>query len=72
MNRRIVILHNKETGEETPFPTVARLIRKTDKESIGIGPGALYNALSQNDGWYENKKIRIYYKRIETKPETWE
>ncbi len=72
MNKRIVILHNKATGEETPFPNVATLVRKTGDESIGIGIGALYNALSKNGGWYENQRVRIYYKKTDIKPQTWE
>ena len=72
MNKRIIILHDKATGEETPFPSVARLVRKVGKESIGIGEGALYNALCKNKGWYENAKVRVYYKRTEIEPKTWE
>ena len=72
MNKKIAILHNKATGEETPFPSVAKLVRKTSEEIIGIGAGALYNALCKNGGWYENQKVRIYYKKIEIKPTTWE
>jgi hypothetical protein len=70
--KKIVILHNKQTGEETPFPTVARLIRETDKELLGIGKGALWNALSRNGGIYENMKVRVFYKHIEAEPKTWE
>ncbi len=72
MNKRIVILHNKATGEETPFPSVARLVHEAGNESISISTGALYNALSKNRGWYENKNVRVFYKKTEIQPETWE
>ncbi len=72
MTKRIVILHDKATGEETPFPSVAKLVRKAGDGFIGIGIGALYNALCTNGGWYENDKVRVYYKKIGITPRTWE
>ena len=70
--KKIVILYNKHTGEETPFSSVSRLVRETSKEILGIGLGALYNALSQNNGEYENARVKVCYKHIETKPKVWE
>lgn len=72
MSKRLVILHDKASGEETPFPSVATLVRKMGEESIGIGEGALYNALSKNGGWYENKNIRVFYKITDITPKAWD
>lgn len=71
MSKRIVILHDKTTNQDESFLTVSRLVRQAPKEMIGIGRGALYNALSKK-GWYENKKVRIYYKKVDIQPEIWE
>ncbi len=70
--KKIVILKNKQTGEETPFPSVANLVRQTDKALLGIGKGALWNALSRNNGHYENPRITVQYRYVEPNPQTWE
>ena len=70
--KKIVILKNKQTGEETPFPTVASLVRQTDKALLGIGKGALWNALSRNNGHYENQRVAVDYRYVEPNPQTWE
>jgi len=72
MNNRIVTLMNKATGEETPFPSVATLVRKVGEQSIGICIGALYNALSKGQGTYENRRVIIKYKTINITPQVWE
>lgn len=71
MSKRVVILHDKTTNQDESFLTVSRLVRQAPKEMIGICRGALYNALSKK-GWYENKKVRIYYKEVDIQPEIWE
>lgn len=47
MSKRIVILHDKTTNQDESFLTVSRLVHQAPKETIGIGRGALYNALSK-------------------------
>ncbi|MBQ5478156.1 MAG: hypothetical protein IIT64_10205 [Bacteroidaceae bacterium] len=62
--KRVVLLEWKETNVAQVFKSVSDLVRH-EGMAIGIGKGALWNALSKNGGKYENKVCRIQYKEIE-------
>ena len=71
MKKRIVVLAFKEdTEREYIYPSVPELIREQG-ENIGITRNALWNALSKNNGVYENKVCRICY-RNNSAITTWE
>lgn len=72
MKKRIVILTNKKTGQNTPFPSVISLVRTTGKEILGIGANALYNALSLHNGVWENTHHKVSYRNVNEQPQTWE
>ena len=69
--KRIVILLNKETGKETPYPSVSSLVLRNYDNELGIGLGALYNALHTNKGYWENKRYKVYYKTITLDTNEW-
>ena len=72
MKKRIVILTDKQTGQNTPFPSVRTLIQSIGKEVIGIGINSLYNALSLHNGAWENSSYKVSYRTIEMDSKTWE
>ncbi len=69
--KQIVVLERK--GYETEyFGTCVELVVKHGKDEIGVGLGALWNALCKNGGMYQNKQCKIYYKPVnQFNPITW-
>lgn len=63
--KRIVVLELKKEKETLVYSTCAELAVANGKNKIGIELGALWNALSKNDGVYENDLCKIYYRKIE-------
>lgn len=68
--KRIVILEYKETQETRTYNTCAELAIDNPRSKIGICLGSLWNALSKNNGVFENDKCRIYYRKINSKINT--
>lgn len=62
---------DKETGQETPYPFIITVIRKVGKDVLGISLNALYNALSTNNGVWENKRYKVWYKDIPEVSNVW-
>lgn len=69
--KRIVRLKNKQTGEIFSYPTITDLIRRNGEERIGISLNALYNALSNNFGKWENKQYEVYYDTVDLGNSVW-
>lgn len=60
--KRVVVLERKDMDcKKEYFGTCVELAVKHGKEDIGVGLGAIWNALSKNGGRFENKKCSIYY-----------
>lgn len=71
--KRVIVLQIKDTKEEKTYSTCPELVVANDKERIGVGLGALWNALAKNNGFYENKKCKVFYRKIANKQQTeWE
>ncbi len=69
--KRVVVLKFKDAEPEM-FLTCPELYVKYGKDKVGIGLGALWNALSK-DGVYRNKRCTISYQQIDClKTQTWE
>lgn len=63
--RRVVVLEMKAPKKSTRLYKSCPELVSHNKDDIGIGLGALWNALYKGHGFYENKKCKIYYKDIE-------
>lgn len=66
----IVELKFKKTGKTEYFKTLTEIFSKYERDDVGIGLQALWNAISpaKGNGQYENKLIAISYKE----PKAWE
>ena len=69
--KRIVRLKNKHTGEINSYPTIADLVRRNGVKTLGIGLNALYNAVSRNNGSWENGDYGVYYENINLGNKEW-
>lgn len=67
--KRVVVLQYKGKGKKAIFTynTCAELAVENNKDKIGVSLNALWNALSKNDGVFENEKCKIYYRQVENK-----
>ena len=54
MVKKVVIVKLKKTKKEEVFLTCPEIYLKHSKEELGICLNALWNALSKNNGRYEN------------------
>lgn len=52
----------KGTGKSYAFPTVRMMYKKLPRKTLGMAINSLWNALSKNNGFYENDKIKVEYK----------
>lgn len=68
--KRVVVLSYKATKKIFIYNTCAELAVANDKSKIGISLGALWNALSKNNGVYENNICKIYYRKIKQQNDT--
>lgn len=68
--KRVIVLQIKDTKEEKTYSTCPELVVDNDKKKIGVGLGALWNALAKNNGFYENKKCKVFYRKIDNKQQT--
>ena len=66
----IVELKFKKTGKTEYFKTLTEIFSKYERDDVGIGLQALWNAISpaKGNGQYENKLVVIKYKE----PKAWE
>lgn len=66
----IVELKFKKTGKTEYFKTLTEIFSKYERDDVGIGLQALWNAISpaKGNGQYENKLVVISYKE----PKAWE
>ena len=69
--KRVIRLKDKKTGIVFSYSTVAELVKRNGEERLGIGLNALYNAMSKNDGKWENKEYEVYYEDICLGKNTW-
>ena len=69
--KRLVRLKNKETGEVNSYPSIADLVRRNGEETLGISLQALYNAVSNNNGKWDNGKFVVYYDMIDLGNKEW-
>lgn len=63
MQKRVVLLEIKDTGESCVFKSVVELMR-AKRYVVGITLGALWNALAKKHGVYENKRCRVSYQYL--------
>ena len=61
--KRVVVLEFKNKKTEYVYNTCSELVVAQGKR-IGVTLNALWNALAKNDGIYENKRCKIYYRKI--------
>lgn len=66
----IIELSFKATGKTEYFKTLTEIFDKYERNDVGIGLQALWNATSpaKGNGSYENKKVKIRCKE----PKVWE
>ena len=66
----IVELTFKSTGKTEYFKTLTEIFEKYERDDVGIGIQALWNAMSpaKGNGRYENKQVSIKLKE----PKIWE
>lgn len=62
MSKRYIQVTLKDTGTVRVFPTIVKMYAKLGEENIGVTRNSLWNALSKQEGKYENKKVKIEYK----------
>lgn len=62
MVKKVVIVKFKKTKKEEVFLTCPEIYLKHNKEELGICLNALWNALSKNNGRYENRYCVVYYR----------
>lgn len=62
--KRVVLLEWKDGRQSQTYRSVSALVRR-EGSGIGIGLGALWNALSKGGGVYENRVCRIQYKQMQ-------
>lgn len=58
------MLQIKDSKIQKTYTSSFCLFSEYGKAVLGIGRGALMNALSKNNGTFENKKCRIYYRPV--------
>lgn len=63
--KRVVVLELKDGTQDISVYSSSVKLVLANQQKIGIGLGALWNALSKTNGNFENKKCRIYYKYID-------
>lgn len=66
--KRVVVLEFKKKTNYV-YNTCPELVA-AHGEKIGVTLNALWNALAKNDGIYENKRCKIYYRKIENNNNT--
>jgi hypothetical protein len=66
----IVELKFKKTGKTEYFKTLTEIFSKYERDDVGIGLQALWNAISpaKGNGQYENQLVAIRYQE----PKAWE
>ncbi len=69
--KRFVRLKNRETGEVNSYPSIADLVRRNGEETLGISLQALYNAVSNNKGKWDNGKFEVYYDMVDLGNKEW-
>lgn len=62
MNKRYIQVTLKDTGKVRIFPTIVKMYAKLGESAVGVTRNSLWNALSKQEGKYENKKVKIEYK----------
>lgn len=67
MKKVVVVQYKQAKRKERIYRTCPELILANPKSKIGIGLGALWNALSKNGGVFENNLCRIFYRDIDNK-----
>lgn len=61
---RYVLFVDKRTNEQFTFPTIVQMYASLGVKRIGLVKNSLFNALSKDNGLYENEKIKVEYKDI--------
>ncbi len=62
--KRVVVLQFKHKKDVLVYNTCLELVNANNKDKIGVSLNALWNALAQNDGVYENNLCKIHYRKI--------
>lgn len=62
MVKKVVVVKRKKTKKEEVFLTCPEIYLKHSREELGICLNALWNALSKNNGRYENNRYMVYYR----------
>lgn len=62
MKKRYIQTTLKGTGDVRIFPTITKMYTLLGEEAIGVTRNSLWNALSKNEGKYENAKVKVEYK----------
>lgn len=62
--KRVVVLELKNQTSIAIYKSCTELVI-CNRDKIGICLGALWNALNKGNGFYENKKCKIYYRDIQ-------
>ena len=65
--KRVLVLQIKGSKIKKIYTSSFQLVAKNSKEILGVGRGAIMNALSKNNGVFENARCKIYYHQIEHK-----
>lgn len=63
----MLVLQIKGSKIKKVYTSSFQLVSQNGKGVLGIGRGAIMNALSKNNGVFENAKCKIYYRPIEQK-----
>lgn len=69
--KRVVRLKNKENDEINTYATIVDLVRRNGEKELGICINALYNAVSANNGRWENSRYEVYYDNIDLGKDKW-
>lgn len=65
--KRVLVLQLKGSKIERAYTSSFQLVAENGKNVLGVGRGAIMNAISRNNGVFENDKCKIYYRPIEQK-----
>ena len=67
--KRVVVLEFINKNSNYVYNTCPELV-VAHGEKIGVTLNSLWNALAKNEGIYENKRCKIYYRKIENNNNT--
>lgn len=60
----MLVLQIKGSKLKRMYTSSFQLVSKNGKDVLGVGRGAIMNALSKNNGIFENDKCKIFYRPV--------